>query len=270
MDAPKLLILLLLVTFEAQAKECGFIEVAQGRVDVQRAKQSVNEKDLKEAVRVRNVPFRLQCADSVITGPNSFAKIKLVSSTLTLSSNSRVQVQEEKGADSGINLLNLYYGKIRSFFNPPSDQKSKSNQTHFRIRTPTAVAGVRGTDFYVGFEPNKRLTKQATLKGSVEVTQTRTGQKVLVRNGQQVEVAAIGSKDIQSQADQTASEAAPLEVKPISPVVKEEIKQASVLAKTDEVFKSEEAIQTLGDPEDWNAKPDTDIPEDLKGIKNEF
>src|SRR5690606_34951866 len=125
--------LIVLFCSSAYAKNCGYIEIAQGRVDVQRAKEDTEDKNLRQAMRVQRVPFQLKCADSIITGVNSFAKIKLLSSTLTLSSNSRVQVQEEKSKNSSYNLLNLYYGKIRSFFKPPEDQKTKSNQSNFKI-----------------------------------------------------------------------------------------------------------------------------------------
>jgi ferric-dicitrate binding protein FerR (iron transport regulator) len=70
-------------------------------------------------------------------------------------------------------------------------ESKKDLKTRLKIKTPGATVGVRGTDFYVSYEPNAKMTEQATLKGSVEVEQLGSGQKVMVEKGQQVKVEKV-------------------------------------------------------------------------------
>lgn len=63
-------------------------------------------------------------------------------------------------------LMNLLNGKVRANI-PPGSYKSSSTQ--FRIKSETAVAGVRGTQFVMSYSAQSRRSEVVTLRGAVEV-----------------------------------------------------------------------------------------------------
>lgn len=83
-------------------------------------------------------------------------------------------------------LMNLINGKVRANI-PPGSYKTTESQ--FRIRSETAVAGVRGTQFVMSYSQKTRTSEVVTLSGQVEVGQP-TGRgfgfinSVMVRPGQ--------------------------------------------------------------------------------------
>lgn len=246
----------------ARAENCGTLDASSGQVEVLRVTSGTGEDAVRDVLMAKS-PFALDCSDIVVTGVGSAAKLKLRNTIVSMSSNSRVVLAEVDVTGEKSSILQLSYGKIRSFFQR-AKPKGKEKSAGFFIRTPTTVTGVRGTDFFVSYEPNTSVTKQATLKGSVDVEHSKTGEKVIVNQGQQVVIEA-------EKMDVTGKPISkPMEVKPIVPKVVEEIKQASIFAKIEPDFKSPEAIKILGKPETWNQKIDSGVPEDLKDIKNEF
>lgn len=248
------------------SKPCGEITHITGKVEVLRAQ---NNQDLNRIAISVKTPFELLCTDVLVTQVGSRAKVKLDNGLITLSPNSRISIAKVVKGSQTPSLLNLTYGKLRTFFDgkkaEAKDKNKNPRETRFKIKTQSAVVGVRGTDFYVGYDPNKDLTTQATLKGEVEVEQINTANKVYVKGGEEVEVSSIDK--IAKDSVQTPIPA--LEVKPINKETIIEIRQTSPLVKEDLEFKSKEAIAILGEPERWTP-PKDEIPGDLKDIKNEF
>jgi len=254
----------------ASAKQCGVISQITGVVDVLRAP---NNEDLNRIAVRAQAPFDLLCSDVVVTQAGSRAKLKLSNGLITMGPNSRLFIAKIIKGTSTPSLINLTYGKIRTFFDgKKSEQNSKDkkeNQSQFSIKTTTAVVGVRGTDFYVGFDPNKTLTTQATLKGEVQVEQIKTKQKVFVKSGEEVQVETAEKEQVAEQTKKAQSNIKTLEVKPIEKETVVQIRQTSPLVTTDQEFTSKEAISILGEPEKW-VPPTNEIPGDLKNIKNIF
>lgn len=254
------------------AKPCGEVIQIAGKVEVLRAKTG---EDLNRvAIRI-NAPYSLLCTDVLVTQAGSRAKVKLENGLITLSPNSRISIAKVVKGSQTPSLLNLTYGKMRTFFDGKKNEEANKgkdpNHTQFKVKTRSAVVGVRGTDFYVGYDANKDFTTQATLKGEVEVEQVETKAKVIVKSGEQVEVAsvdALAKEQIKEDVKAEAKEAV-LEVKPIEKETIVDIRQTSPLVKEDLEFKSKEAIAVLGEPEKWTP-PKDEIPGDLKDIKNEF
>lgn len=261
------------------SKPCGEVTHITGKVEVLRA---ATGEDLNRVAIPIQAPYQILCTDVLVTQAGSRAKIKLVNGLITLSPNSRVSIAKVVKGSQTPSLLNLTYGKMRTFFDGKKEDKNKNSQTQFKVKTPSAVVGVRGTDFYVGYDANKDTTTQATLKGEVEVEQLKTNNKVIVRGGEMVDVVAAGKvtkekvlEDIKneketdlSKTEQPAIEA-PLVVRPIQKETIIDIRQTSPLVKEDIEFKSKEAVAILGEPEKWTP-PKDEIPGDLKDIKNEF
>lgn len=237
----------------ALANTCGKILKIQGDVEILRSKES---KDVRIGIKATD-QMPLLCDDIILTGRASRAKIKLGNTLITMSSQSRLAVEEHNEKTSEPSILSLMYGKIRALVKPRGTEEK-----NLSITTSTAVMGVRGTDLFVGFDPNTRLTHQATLEGKVEVEQKATGTKIMVDPGQQIKIEthiAPDGEEIQ----------APIKAEPISVKVVEQIRQASFIAKDDKEFATTEAVKILGEPNKW-LPPDEELPLDLRGMKNEF
>ncbi len=248
-----LLVFLLLPVF-AQAEVCGKVLKIQGDVEVLRIKES---KDVRIGIKASD-QMALNCDDIILTGRASRAKVKLGNTLITISSQSRLSVEEHSEKTHEPSVLGLMYGKIRALVKPRA-----AEEKNLSITTSTAVMGVRGTDLFVGFDPNTRLTQQATLEGKVEVEQKSTGQKVMVDPGQQVKI------ESPAQAETPEEKPVPIKAEPISVKIVEQIRQASFIAKDDKEFATVEAVKILGEPNKW-LPPDDELPLDLRGMKNEF
>ncbi len=264
------LIFILSLPAVSAEKVCGKIIQTTGKVDILKA---INNKDLVRQAVLIKAPYELLCSDIIVTQSGSRAKIILPQGMITLGPNTRIAISKISKNSSTPALLSLPYGRIRTFFNSEEAQKSKDNK-QLHIKTSTAVIGVRGTDFYVGFDPNKNITSQATLKGQVEVEDIATQQKVLVSSGQQVQVVSHTDEKVSEKVKEKTSEdlkntTPALNVNPIAVETILNIRQISVLVNKEEDFTSKEAVTILGSPEKWTPPAD-EIPGDLKEIKNVF
>ncbi len=280
-----------------QAEVCGILTNAQGQVEVLRidSKNYSKEEEVRIAIIARQM-MKLQCSDIVVTYKASRAKVKVRGGGhLSLGSNSRIALAGyEKGDEAG--LLDLTYGRVRALFRDKARKKMKGeskeeeestdrdgtkdkspegstqqgDQVRFRIKTPSAVVGVRGTDFYVGYEPNSGVMDQATLSGAVEVKQNGSDQVVLVEKGKQVSVENLALlSDSESPSAPVKAKVKPLEIRSIQPQVIAKIQDASLIAKDDKEFLTPEATAVLGEPEKWTPLKE-EIPEQFRHLRNEF
>lgn len=81
-------------------------------------------------------------------------------------SKARITEVQMDTADQDHTMIDLIYGKIRSKVQKNYD--GANNNNYYRVRTKSAVAGVRGTDFVVSyFEGHGIETKVQTLEGKV-------------------------------------------------------------------------------------------------------
>lgn len=122
-------------------------------------------------------PMPVQTNDKLVTGLEAHLVV-------TFGDNSRLEVGESStivinqgligGATSGITRVGLLGGHLRSIFN--AEMRAMAG---FEVRTPNAIAGVRGTDFettYIagtpcpGFPDCLRYTDVAVHHGKVEVS----------------------------------------------------------------------------------------------------
>lgn len=110
--------------------------------------------------------------DVLVTSADSRAKLTMVDRTsLNISENSKLKIESfpSKGEKKGV-LLNLSHGKLRNEVKNTYDDKNK-----YEVKTPTAVAGVRGTDFVVNHNIKTNTTEVQTLTGSVSFTALKDG-----------------------------------------------------------------------------------------------
>jgi hypothetical protein len=101
-------------------------------------------------------------------------------SILSLGSNSQLRVLQHDAASQQTSL-EMNYGKLRSRVVKITQPNGK-----FEVKTPNAVIGVVGTDFYVGFQGTR--TTVICYSGVVTVTPLAGAAAVTLNAGQMVEI----------------------------------------------------------------------------------
>ncbi|MEZ4872562.1 MAG: FecR family protein [Bdellovibrionales bacterium] len=100
-------------------------------------------------------------------------------------------------------IMNLIYGKVRSVISKTGPRQN------MRIKTKSAVAGVRGTDFFVAYNGAKDATEISVLRGKVAVNTTQDLKKAdtkLLKKGYTAEIKNIRApKELPSALPQKGS-----------------------------------------------------------------
>jgi hypothetical protein len=149
------------------------------------------------AAVVAKVGTKVNQGDQIITGLDSRAKIVMSDrNIINISPNTKVVIEEYINDAKSKNVkLGLLEGKIRTNV----EQKYDNDKNKFEIRTPTAVAGVRGTQFITSYSEATKKTEVITLQGQVEfknIVAGNTGakeEKVVVQKGEQSSVGSGGA-----------------------------------------------------------------------------
>ncbi|MCB0390486.1 MAG: FecR domain-containing protein [Bdellovibrionales bacterium] len=143
----------------ALAKVHGTFRVVKGDVKV----KSPNGKIQKARIGQKVFP-----QDTIITAKDSRAKVVMIDdNVINISPESEIVFEkyeyEPKDQKKDV-LIDVIYGKVRSKVN----QKYDGAQNKFRVKTPSAVAGVRGTDFFTSFDKGTRQSQVVTFEGEVK------------------------------------------------------------------------------------------------------
>jgi hypothetical protein len=108
--------------------------------------------------------------DTLRTGrPGRLTVVLSDGSVITLGEGSELVLDEhviEPQADTVRSAFRLLQGKVRSLVS----QYYSGRQGSFEVQTPTALAGVRGTDFVVLHDPGGEVTEVVGVSGTVEVS----------------------------------------------------------------------------------------------------
>ena len=138
----------------------------------------------------------LSDGDKIRTGSKGFTAIIFIDdkSTLKIKENSEIVVGGQKSAARISKKINMDVGTIRATIN-------KQN-TDFVIQTPTSVASVKGTDFWLLSDPE--IGDQVMgLEGVVGLTNTQTGQEVNVTSGMSGLSTPDGDLSLEETVDST-------------------------------------------------------------------
>lgn len=111
--------------------------------------------DVIKTANVGAVKVAFPSGDSMHIGP---------ASALFIEKGKPSQTDEEKGLTP---TLNLIYGKVRAVIS----KNGPLNNTE--IKTRAATAGVRGTDFFVSYNPSANKMFTSVFRGKVEVVQNK-------------------------------------------------------------------------------------------------
>ena len=164
-----LLVTMSLVGTRAQAS-CGTFGIVKGDVKV--------ESGSTHQQSPASTGGKICTGDTVISGKDSGAKILINADApsgkneLNISPDTHLVLEnyEFNPADNKKKvLLNILSGKVRATTTPNYyNDKSKDGQANtFEVRTKSAVAGVRGTDFMTSFSPATGKSELVTFSGRV-------------------------------------------------------------------------------------------------------
>ena len=149
------------IVARAQAID-GVFTVVKGDVKVQ-------QPSTRQIVKAK-IGQKVYPQDTIITARDSRAKIVMVDNNVINvlpSSKFAIKTYQYKPSQNKKNvLLNVLYGKIRT-----TVQQKYHGKTKFRVETPSAVAGVRGTDFITSYDQSSNTSSILTFRGSVEFGQ---------------------------------------------------------------------------------------------------
>lgn len=155
---------------------CGKFVVVKGDVQIDIVKSQKTER--------AKVNSEICAGDSVTAGKEARAKIVMVDGNeLNLSPDTKLKIegyeyqpeQEKKKV-----LLNVLFGKVRANVKQKYDDQSKDSAANsFQVKTKSAVAGVRGTDFLTSYTPSTGKSEVVTFSGKVDVGQLGASGKIL-------------------------------------------------------------------------------------------
>ena len=137
----------------------GIMRVVKGDVQVKSGKN--------DAISRARIGGKVFPKDTIITGKDSRVKIVMIDNNeINISPDSQIQIENYEYKSDGEKknvMLNVIYGKVRN----KVEQKYDGEASTFQVKTPSAVAGVRGTDFLTGFSRATRKTEVVTFEGKV-------------------------------------------------------------------------------------------------------
>ncbi len=122
---------------------------------------------------------------TILTGPDGRARISMDDGNeINISPDSEVVIETYKDGKKAV--LNLIKGKVRS--DVVKNRYENSDDSHYRVKTKSAVAGVRGTEFLTSYDAKTNLSRVVTFEGEVAVgnfgSNGRFVQRVVVKPGQ--------------------------------------------------------------------------------------
>lgn len=132
--------------------------------------------------------FKVLEKDILETGENSKAKILFIDDNImTLAPKSKLEIAKHKfdrKQKTGSTIINLLYGKVRNSISEHNHYDQKDNA--FEVKTKSAVAGVRGTDFATSYSDSPEVTEVETLKGLVNLRSQINGEEKPVARGYKI------------------------------------------------------------------------------------
>ena len=143
--------------------------------------------------------------DKIRTGTSGFAAIIFIDdkSTLKLKGNSEAVITGQRTAASISKKINMDSGTIRATI--------KKQNTSFVIQTPTSVASVKGTDFWLLTDPDKG-DQVIGLEGVVGLKNIDTGQNIDVVEG----MSGISTPDGDLAIEETVASSIPTDPSDVS------------------------------------------------------
>lgn len=180
----KALSAVLIFSGSAYAETYGTLMVVKGEVKVTSSKN--------KSAGLAKVGLKVFEGDEILSGADGRAKVVMSDrNVLNISPNSKIKISKYENDGQAKNVeIQVDYGKVRASVN----QKYDGEKNKFNVKTPTAVAGVRGTDFLTSYDLKTKAASFVTFEGSVAVGNLGAGGAIMnpvyVNPGQQTEAKA--------------------------------------------------------------------------------
>jgi hypothetical protein len=192
----KLWITLSMIGAMSLAYPQAFAEGAHGVFRVVKGQVQVKSAQTGQVSRAR-IGLKVLPGDVITAAKDSRAKVVMVDhNEININPDSQIKIEKyEYNPSEGKKnvLLNVIYGKVRS----KVEQKYDGRTSKFQVKTPSAVAGVRGTNFITGYEPTTGISKVVTFRGRVEFGLPGANGSILnavaVNPGQMAEISKGGA-----------------------------------------------------------------------------
>jgi len=270
------------VFFVVSFTTTSFAQAISGVMMVVKGDIKVTSKDGKtEAAKVGK---KVVAGDTITSGPDSRAKIVMADkNVINVSPDSKIVIEkyENDGKDKKNVELNVVYGKLRASV----EQKYDGEKSKFNVKTPSAVAGVRGTDFITGYNPSTKSAQIITFQGSVAVGTPGPGgsiqNPVFVKAGQMTEAGAgkppeapksVPKEELNKMNNETKAETAGNDKKDTRQVAsesKEEKKDEKKEAKDEKKDEKKEAKDEKKDAKEERKEEKKEAKEEKKDAKED-
>lgn len=149
----------------------GVFRVVKGQVTIQSAQSG---KVSRARLGAKVFP-----GDVISASKESRAKVVMVDKNeINISPDTKIKIEKYEfnpNQNKKDVLLNVIYGKVRS----KVEQKYDGRTSKFQIKTPSAVAGVRGTDFITGYSASTGASQVVTFEGKVQFGSPGPGGQIL-------------------------------------------------------------------------------------------
>lgn len=163
------------------AETYGLMMIVKGQVQVAKSKATpVGAK----------VGSKVYPQDTIITGKDSRAKIVMSDrNIINVLPETKLRIDEYISELKEKNVrLSLFEGKVRTNV----EQKYDNSENRFEIKTPSAVVGVRGTQFLTSYKRATNMTAVTTFRGEVafrgiDALSNKQTEAVMVRRGETAE-----------------------------------------------------------------------------------
>ncbi len=203
----------------------GLLMIVKGQVQVVKSKtQAVGAK----------VGSKVYPQDTIVTGKDSRAKIVMSDrNIINVLPDTKIRIDQYINDSKEKNVrLSLLQGKVRTNV----EQKYDNNENRFEIKTPSAVVGVRGTQFITSYQKSTNMTIVTTFRGEVifrglDTKTEKLTEAVLVKRGET-------SENVEGQKPGSPVKISPAELKRIdgdTAVRKEEKDQQIVLVPRNDI-----------------------------------
>lgn len=117
----------------------------------------------------------------VKTADKSFAKLVFIDkSSINVAPNSEMVIEKFSKKEAG--LLNMVKGKIRAQVSKDYLEMSKDQKSKLFVKSPSAVMGIRGTDFLFTYNPESKASSAILFEGNVAFSKLENGERPSYNN----------------------------------------------------------------------------------------
>lgn len=240
-------ILTTLLASPAMAKRAGVITMVKGPVEVfirptdvpDTSKPTVKFENKFYTIKKAKIGTKLKFDQVIKTGPSSKLKINFINGdSMMIGPGTAYSLKSLKGTIKGrkkkSQMIHLIYGKIRAVVSKTGPRNN------MRVKTKAAVAGVRGTDFYISYNPSEGVTRVDVLRGKVTVKGSHTQKTQSVQKGFSLQIS------IDKKTKKSIAKLKPITKEKLIEIQKETIVKVDVQAmqkQTDEIKKLVEELE---------------------------